>query len=271
MRIMIALGVMLVGLAVSVGILVKNVDVRNALATDVDQEAALWLFTPEVAPNGDVKLQVQVFGDKAAGIEVVKASLDGEKHSFKGSGIHWDRTLSKKSGGRDYLDVTIPAGDLKAGKDATLKPQIEYVLAQETKDGKSFRNIAHKASFKVAIPVKETVAGAKAASAGLGVGALLLWGLLWFAMPKGLKRVMGEDGYLFSVIAVLVAQLVPGMILGYMVFTLPLMAATGYIATWFAVVTTLFWATIPGLVLRGPGDTAHDGATVSPAPALSHA
>ncbi len=266
MKLYLSLGAMLLSVVAVIAILVTNVTVRKALATESKDDTVVWLFTPTATSEGELKLQVQVFGGLASGIETVTAKIGGETHKFEGRGIHWNAQLASKSGGRDSLDIVVPTGALEAGTDATLDLEVHYVSAEATDDGESFGNYGHDTAVSLTVPVAESLATARAVSGGLGGLALTLWALLWILGTRALRRTSQEIRIL-SLCTAWILALGPGIIAGYMLFALPLMAATALTATWFAVTATVVWAATPLLSLLPSRSPAPVGPALDPLPA----
>ena len=226
----------------------------TADATSGD-DAAVWVYTPHVAPGDTIVLGVEVFGGEDIGIREVVVSDGAQQHRTHGEGQDWGDTITTRGAPSDASDsidvrVTVPR-DARPGSTLHLVVDVSYVVASQWSSS-SFSNSAKGDRVTVDVPVR-TPGGAllrRLLSAGWALG--LLGGLcvaLYLALPR-MERWADRNQDVFgdgemAGLFFLAFTIFNAMFLGRAVFAYPLVAATGFTGTAFIVACCAVWTALP--------------------------
>lgn len=249
---------LILGLGTVIGALVLWLahDELHMMSADARSgDAAVWVYTPHVAPGDTITLGVTVSAGEDIGIQEVVVDDGASEHRVHGGGADWGDTITTSrtaSSAEDSLDVPVHVPrNARPGSTLRLTVAVSYVVASQWGAG-SFSNSSRTAKIILDVPVR-TPAGAtfrRALSAAWGLGLLAaLCAGLFFAMPaidrwsERNKDVFG-DGEMAGLFMLLLVVF-NAMIVGRAVFALPLVRATGFTSTGFFVVACALWTILP--------------------------
>lgn len=261
-------GALLVG-CVGFAVVAFNYDgLMRMSAAAVSEDAAVWVYTPHVAPGGRLKGEITIYGGYALGVHALDVRLGTTSVQLEGRGVHWGGSVSSDSDGEDSVDfvVTVPA-DARPGAALPLELNAEYSVARGGLGG--FSNARDRTSISAAFVVKTPTEALMLRTWAAARAILQLLLLAWIYARVGRwtswldERFEGDDdaaenfGYLLVCVMVYVA------FAGYWAFATPLMSATGWTGTWVAAAFVITWMVVPPIVAW---KWSKRGATPQPGP-----
>ncbi len=243
-------GALLLGI-VGFAVLALNYDgLMQVSAAVKSEDAAVWVYTPHVAPGGKLKGEITIYGGYALGVHDLDVRFGTKSTQYKGRGKHWGSSVSSDGDGEDSIDfvVTVPPG-AKPGAKLPLEFDATYSLARGGLGG--FRNARDRASLKTEFIVKSSTK-VLLLRTWAGLRAILqLFLLAWLYTHMGRwvnaldDKYAGDDdaaenfGYLMICVVAYIA------FAGYWAFAMPMMSATGWTGSWITAAFVLTWMILP--------------------------
>ncbi|MBT3224326.1 MAG: hypothetical protein HN348_35105, partial [Proteobacteria bacterium] len=224
-------------------------------ATAQADRAAVWIYTPFVAPGDEVVLNAAVYGGKKAGIEFITVQLGDETKQEGGRGKHWGSTIYTKSSdrGHDDMDLVVPLPeDAKAGD--TIEGRVIFEWVKAGYGGvHRFENDRRRTEVPLTLQVftptevafKRFLAGMKAL---LALFAASGGGLLFWWQAKRLERQYENDQNAIEMFSgALIIWLFPYGLAGWFFFARPLMVATSLETTFVSIASQISWVVLPAV------------------------
>jgi hypothetical protein len=235
---------------------------QRATATARVEGAAIWIYTPHVAPGAKVQAKIAVYGGAAIALEgVLVLAGETELARKRFSGKTWSSTLrirwtsTSNASGSEELELTIPKS---ARPDEPLDAVARLLVIRAIREGDGFVNEEAEIDVPVRLLPRSEGAGflARLLSGGQALAALLAITALWRwqlgnvigllrRIPPGAGR---ELSYLGRFVAL--STLASLGYLGYALFALPLVAATDVTSTAFVLTAIFAWLVMPPVLAR---------------------
>jgi hypothetical protein len=229
-------------------------------ATVRGRDVAIWLMTPHLAPGDIAQLDVDVYGGKRAALRSIQVSGEGVEVRRALKGATWGGVIMSRRGdsghATEQIELRVPAS-AEPGQAIDLTFRVEYTLAVSGRGGFTNEREIEAVRLRLAIksPVDRTLARLWSAAFPLGLlgvaVTLFWWKWHWFASLMTRKETTAEESSLSASLGTL---FIAGMILwafaGWVIFALPIVAATGFTSDWFQLAMGAVWIFAPPLLGR---------------------
>lgn len=252
------LGVLGIVLCLGMAILIRIAPQWTATARGRD--VAVWVLTPHVAPGDVARLDVDVYGGKRAALSSIAAIGEGIAVRQDLPGANWGGVIMSKSGDSGHatetIELRVPPTAIP-GEELPLALAVEYTLAVSS--GSRFSNTDRSETvglrLSILTPGERTL---RRVWSGIWPfllfgGAVALFRWKWHGLASLMTRTgtnEAESSLAASLGTLLIAAIILWAFGGWVIFALPLVAATGFTSDWFQVGMGAVWLFAPPLLAR---------------------